>query len=181
MAGQFLAEIRVFGFNFPPLGWMNCDGQLLPISQYTAVFSLIGTYYGGNGTSNFALPNLQGMAPLASGQGPGLSLYDLGETGGSQNVTVLSTAMPSHNHPLTATTTQGTTTTASPNQLAKGLGGSKTAANVANIYSTKTTGLTALAPQSITPAGGSSPHNNMMPYLTLNFCIALTGIFPPRS
>ena len=174
MSDQFVAEIRIFPFNFAPKGWAFCDGQLLPISQNTALFSLLGTTYGGNGTSNFALPNMQGSTPMQQGQGPGLSLRDLGEVAGEQTVTLLQTEMPSHSH-----TAQGSSTVA--NQLTpvnnawaagqKGFGffyapvGSNVNMNVAAL--------------SIT--GSSLPHNNMMPFLTLNFCIALQGIFPARS
>ena len=173
MADPFVAEIRIFPFNFPPTGWAFCDGQLLPLSQNTALFSLLGTTYGGNGKSNFALPNFQGSVPMHQGQGQGLSLYDLGQTGGSENVTLLESEIPFHNH------TQGCATQdaadvgiVSPNAtFAQAVGG--------NPYQTATN--TQLSPQAIAPTGGSLPHNNMMPYLTLNFCIALQGVFPARG
>src|SRR5262249_17040095 len=126
MSNPFVAEIRIFPFNFAPLGWAFCAGQLLPISQNTALFSLLGTTYGGNGTSNFQLPNFQGNAPLHAGQGPGLSLYDLGETTGSQNVTLLNSEIPAHNHSFTVSTAStSTVTTGVNNQLAQGLTGNK--------------------------------------------------------
>ena len=182
MANPFVAEIRIFAGNFAPIGWALCDGQLLPISQNTALFSLLGTTYGGDGRSNFALPNLQGSAPMQQGQGPALSLRDLGEVGGEQAVTLLQTEMPVHGHTMSVTTTTGTTATSTNNQLALATaGGGKTgAANVVNYYSTNVNNPnTQLAPLSIT--GGNLPHNNMMPFLGLTFIIALQGVFPARS
>jgi microcystin-dependent protein len=175
MADPFVAEIRIFPFSFAPKGWAFCDGQLLPLSQNTALFSLLGTTYGGDGKSNFALPDLQGNAPMHPGQGPGLSLHDLGEEGGSQFVTLLQSEMPSHLHTVRGHTADAgdNTTPASTVVLAKSNNGSA--------YQTTTSGLTQMAFQALVPAGGDQPHNNMMPYLTLNFCIALQGVFPPRS
>jgi microcystin-dependent protein len=181
MADPFVAEIRIFPFNFAPKGWAFCDGQLLPLSQNTALFSLLGTTYGGDGKSNFALPNMQGNAPMHPGQGPGLSLHDLGEMAGSETVTLLESEMPSHSHAVTAQTQN-----ANPNQptagglLAAGHYGAAQGGAV-NYYHTNATAPTQLSPNAITPAGGDQPHNNMMPYLTLNFCIALQGVFPPRT
>src|SRR5215468_860271 len=142
MSNPFLAEIRIFTGGFAPKGWALCDGQLMPISQNTALFSLLGTTYGGNGTSNFALPNLQGCAPMQAGQGPGLSLRDLGETGGEQSVTLLQTEMPAHAHSMSATTTAGTTATASGNQLAlaQAGGGKQGGGSTVNMYSTTLSG-----------------------------------------
>ena len=174
MADPFVAEIRIFGFNFAPNGWAFCDGQLLPISQNTALFSLLGTTYGGNGKSTFALPNLQGCAPMQPGQGPGLSLHDLGETGGSDTVTLLESEMPSHSHTLRATVEDGTQGSLTAGiTLATSVGGA--------LYQTNTTSLKNMAPEALPTAGGSQPHNNMMPYLTASFCIAMQGVFPPRS
>jgi len=172
MADPFVAEIRIFPFNFPPKGWAFCNGQLMPISQNTAVFSLLGTTYGGDGKSTFALPNLEGRAPMHPGQGPGLSLHDLGESGGSETVTLLESEIPAHTHTLRGNNTQGDSPIPTGNTLARYSG---------NVYQQNvSSNLTAMAPQSLAPAGGGLPHNNMQPYLTLSFCIALQGIFPAR-
>jgi microcystin-dependent protein len=174
MADPFVAEIRIFPFNFAPKGWAWCDGQLLPLSQNTALFSLLGTVYGGNGKSNFALPDLQGRAPMHPGQGPGLSLHDLGETGGSETVTLLVSEIPSHAHTLRANNTNGDSPSPGNNSLAR--------TGTSNTYQQNSSAnLTAMAVESLPPAGGSLPHNNMMPYLTLYFNIALQGVFPPRN
>jgi microcystin-dependent protein len=167
----FVAEIRIFPFNFAPKGWAFCNGQIMSISQNTALFSLLGTTYGGDGKSTFALPNLQANAPMHPGQGPGLSLHDLGETGGSETVTLLQSEMPLHPHSLVASLSDGLFTQP-PNQLfSQGVG--------VNIWGTNAPNIT-LADTALAPAGGDQPHNNMQPYLTLNFCIALQGVFPPR-
>lgn len=175
MADPFVAEIRIFPFNFAPRGWAWCDGQLLPLSQNTALFSLLGTTYGGNGKSNFALPDLQGRAPMHPGQGPGLSLHDLGETGGSETVSLLESEIPSHSHAMRANMDDlaEVTTPTSTTSLAL-------SRNVA-IYNPTTQGMVSMAPESLPPSGGDQPHNNMQPYLTFYFCIALQGVFPPRS
>jgi microcystin-dependent protein len=170
----FVAEIRIFPFNFAPKGWAWCDGQLLPISQNTALFSLLGTTYGGDGKSNFALPDLQGNAPMHPGQGPGLSLHDLGETGGSETVTLLESEIPAHSHFLKAVTDPGDVAVPQPGAVLAQTAG-------AFGYVTGSPALTAMSPNSLTPTGGSLPHNNMQPYLTLNFNIALQGVFPPRT
>ena len=173
MADPFVAEIRIFPFNFAPTGWAFCDGQLLPISQNTALFSLLGTVYGGDGKSTFALPNLQGCAAMHPGQGQGLSLRDLGEMGGAQSVTLLVSEIPFHTHSMLASIDDGDIKIPGPGRsLAKAQGGST--------YAAATDG-SLLAFQALPPAGGSLPHNNMQPYLTLNFCIALQGVFPPRG
>ncbi len=169
----FVAEIRIFPFNFAPKGWAFCDGQILPLSQNTALFSLLGTTYGGDGKSNFALPNLQGSAPMHPGQGPGLSLHDLGEIGGSETVTLLESEMPTHSHASTASNSDGTDQSPANSLYAGGIGG---------IAQYATPGATTmLSPQAIQPSGGDQPHNNMQPYLTLSFCIALQGVYPPRT
>jgi microcystin-dependent protein len=175
MSNPFVAEIRIFAGNFAPTGWATCDGQLLPISQNTALFSLLGTTYGGDGKSTFALPNLQGSAPLQQGQGPGLSLRDLGEIGGEQNVTLLQTEMPAHIH--TAVAASGTGQPDPTNNAwasgAKGFG---------SIYSPSVQASNVqMNPFALSISGGNLPHNNMMPYLCLTFIIALQGVFPPRS
>ncbi|MBI3651457.1 MAG: phage tail protein [Acidobacteria bacterium] len=170
----FVAEIRIFPFNFAPKGWAFCDGQILPLSQNTALFSLLGTTYGGDGKSNFALPNMQGNAPMHPGQGPGLSLHDLGETGGSETVSLLESEMPSHAHTLMANSSPADNPTPTNNSLARVSG--------ATPYQTNTsTNLVGLSGNALAPAGGDQPHNNMQPYLTLNFCIALQGVYPPRT
>jgi microcystin-dependent protein len=174
MADPFVAEIRIFGFNFPPKGWAFCAGQILPISQNTALFSLLGTTYGGNGKSTFALPDFQGRVGVQPGQGKGLSLYDLGETGGTESVTLLDSEMPAHVHGVFANINPSNLATPSPARS-----WARTAPGTS--YITTNANLTQMSPMAIGVAGGSLPHNNMMPYLTLNFCIALQGVFPPRS
>jgi microcystin-dependent protein len=172
----FVAEIRIFPFNFAPKGWAFCDGQLLPLSQNTALFSLLGTTYGGDGKSNFALPNMQGNAPMHPGQGPGLSLHDLGENGGSDTVTLLESEIPSHSHALVALNQPADKfIPAATLGLARAKGGN------GYVNPPPTTGFVAMSDQTVAPAGGDQPHNNLMPYLTLNFCIALQGVFPPRT
>ncbi len=175
MADPFVAEIRIFPFNFAPKGWAWCNGQLLPISQNTALFSLLGTTYGGDGKSNFALPNLEGSAPIHAGQGPGLSPYDLGQSGGSETVTLLSSEMPAHPHTLRCQSQDPADQPAPSPARTFAASQNSTAYGPSN-----GTPLVQMALQALTPAGGSLPHNNMMPYLTLNFNIALQGVFPPR-
>ncbi len=177
MADQFLAEIRIFPFNFAAKGWAFCDGQLMPISQNTALFSLLGTTYGGDGKSNFALPNLQGSAPMHIGgaqPGPGLSLHVLGETGGEQAVTLLDSEMPAHSHTVRAGSGGGQSDPTN-NVWASGL---KTGPH---LYSPTSANNVSMSPSAMSATGSSVPHNNMPPYLCLNFCIALQGIFPARS
>ena len=173
MADPFVAEIRIYPFNFAPRGWAFCNGQLLPISQNTALFSLLGTYYGGDGRSTFGLPNLQSRAVMHPGQGPGLSLRGLGETGGSDTVTLLQSQIPSHTHALVASNEIGEDRKAVGEAMARSTGGP--------LYGLVPATPVALAPEAVGPAGSSQPHNNLLPYLTLNFCIALQGVFPPRS
>ena len=174
MTDPFVGEIRLFGCNFPPTGWALCNGQLLPLSQNTALFSLLGTYYGGDGRSTFALPDLQGAAPMHSGQGPGLSGHFLGESGGSSTVTLLASEIPAHSHALLATSTPGEVSTpTATTALARSTG--KAAYHAADGNQV------AMHPQLLAPAGASLPHNNLMPYLVLTFCIALQGVYPPRS
>lgn len=169
----FVAEIRIVPFNFTPKGWAFCDGQLMPISQNTALFALLGTTYGGDGKSTFALPDLQGAAALHPGQGPGLSLRDLGEIGGTQTVTLLVSEMPAHTHGVNALTALSSTSTPASNMvLSRSVNGPA--------YADAASGFQTFAPETLPPAGGSLPHNNLQPYLTLNYIIALQGVFPPR-
>jgi microcystin-dependent protein len=169
----FVAEIRIFPFNFAPKGWAFCDGQILPISQNTALFSLLGTTYGGDGKSNFALPDMQGNAPMHPGQGPGLSLHDLGETGGSDTVSLLQSEMPAHAHALRADVVDAADTNvpSTAAAYAQSTGGT--------LYQPAQN--STLADEALAPSGGDQPHNNLQPYLTLNFNIALQGVFPPRT
>jgi microcystin-dependent protein len=169
----FVGEIRVVGFNFAPTGWAQCNGQLLPLSQNTALFSLLGTFYGGDGKSTFALPNLQGMAPLNWGQGPGLSNYDLGQSAGVQTVTLLQSEMPAHTHVASARNDPAELQAPAPDRaMARSTNGFAYNPAAPNVN---------LAPQVLSIVGGDQPHNNMQPVLTLNYIIALQGVFPPRS
>jgi len=174
MSSPFVAEIRIFAGNFAPAGWATCDGQLLPISQNTALFSLLGTTYGGDGKSTFGLPNMQGSAPLQQGQGPGLSQYFLGQTGGEQFVTLLQTEMPSHQHAV-----QGGG--AGAQSIPTGNTWSSGAKGFGNLYSASSANNVQMSPLAMSITGSSLPHNNMMPYLCLTFIIAMQGVFPPRS
>jgi microcystin-dependent protein len=176
MSDQYLGEIRTFGFNFAPVGWALCNGQLLAISQNAALFSLIGTYFGGNGTSNFALPNLQGNAPMQWGNGTGLSNYVLGQPAGTTTVTITVPQMPNHSHAIQVGEAGTPTNIPSPTTW---LG----EASPAKFYLPAADGPpnVPLSQNAIGTAGGSQPHNNTQPYLTINFCIALTGAFPPRG
>lgn len=176
MANAYIAEIRIFGCNFAPRGWLQCNGQLLSISQNTALFSILGTTFGGNGTSNFGLPNFQGAAAVGMGQGPGLSNYVEGETGGSSSVTLLLTQLPQHNH--SAVADNGSGTTGNPT-------GATWAAASADRdevwYDNAAGGLVTMNPLVLSNTGGGLPHNNLMPYLGSNFCIAVQGVFPTRN
>ena len=168
MAEPFLSEIRIFGFNFAPKGWAMCNGQLLPINQNQALFSLLGTTYGGNGQTTFALPNFQGKVPIHSARG-----YTLGQTGGAQAHSLTVSEMPAHNHVLQGSNSVGDAVNPRPLNT----GGAVFARDPGSAYGAAAN-LVALAPGSVTNVGGSQPHQNMQPYLTLNFCIALQGIFP---
>jgi microcystin-dependent protein len=172
MSDPFLAEIRIFAGNFAPKDWATCNGQLMAISQNTALFSLIGTYFGGNGVSTFGLPNMAGSAAVAAGNGSGLTPRDLGESGGETTVTLLTTEMPLHNHPLMASDQKGKERTAQGNVLAQSTG--------MNLYLPSGT-TTQMALQATSSAGNSLPHNNVQPYLMLTFIVCLRGVFPQRS
>jgi len=168
MSNPFIGEIRVFGFNFAPRGWAMCNGQLLAISQNTALFSLLGTTYGGNGQTTFALPYLRSRVAIHNGQGPGLSSYVMGQTAGVENVTLLVSEIPQHTHAVQCSTDDGNSGVPTNNFPA---------AFGQPIY---TTTPNSVAGQTA-PAGSNLPHTNVQPYLTVNFCIALQGIFPSRS
>lgn len=183
MSQPFVAEIRMFGFSYAPRGWAMCRGQLLAIQQYSTLFSIIGTYYGGNGTSTFALPNLQGAAAVGVGQGPGLSDYDLGQAGGATQITLTSGEIPAHTHLFQASNAQATTNEASGNLLARGNfdDGSNLGPQAAFIAPSAAGTLVPLNPTAVAPSGFGLPHNNMMPFLAMNYCIALVGTFPARN
>ena len=177
MSEPFIAEIRIFAGNFAPRGWAFCDGQLLPISNNTALFSLIGTTYGGDGRTTTALPNLQGRAPMHPGRGPGLTARRLGEKVGVETVTLNEAQIPAHRHTARATTdpaSRGATAPTNTSSLARSGGGdayqSDTSANLVD-----------LASETLSATGGGQSHTNMQPYLTLNFIIALVGLYPSRS
>jgi microcystin-dependent protein len=175
MSDQFVAEISIFPFNFPPTGWAFCQGQLMPISQNTALFALLGTTYGGDGKSTFALPDMQGNSPMQPGQGQGLSLRDLGEMSGVENITLLVSEIPLHTHGFQfhGIDLAELNAPASNRAIAS-------SANTMTYQTNTSANLVQMNPAGLPPAGGGLPHNNMQPYLTLNFCIALQGIFPQR-
>jgi microcystin-dependent protein len=177
MSNPYLGEIRIFGFNFAPLGWATCDGQLLPISQNTALFSLLGTFYGGNGTTTFALPNFQGITGVNQGQGSGLSPYSVGEQTGTTTVTLVQNNLPLHNH---------TINTQDAGVSSQGLHAPTNTAFLGNsdpdrLYNQTATPTLSMAPQAIGSSGQGQPHDNMQPYEVLLYCIALRGVYPPRS
>ena len=176
-AEPYLGQILIVSFDFAPKGWAQCNGQIMPIAQNTAVFSLIGTYYGGDGFSTFALPDLRGRVPIHQGTGPGLSPYNVGQVGGSETVTLLLEQMPAHTHQMMGQSSLGTLT--SPFS-SNGTGYIWAAQSRLNIYSAAVPD-TAMGAQSITSAGGNLPHPNMSPYLVLNYIIALQGVFPSRN
>ncbi|MBW8851884.1 MAG: phage tail protein [Xanthomonadales bacterium] len=173
MSTPYIGEIRMFGFGRTPNGWQACDGSLLAISQYDALFALIGTTYGGDGQTTFAVPDLRGRLPIHQGQGPGLSNYVIGQRAGTESVTVLPTQMPAHTHTLVATTAAASSLTPGNTLLPGSISGD-------TFYVSDTTGATVLAmsAQSTSLAGGSQPHENCMPTLTVQYCIATFGIFP---
>lgn len=175
MSSPFVAEIKIFAGNFAPTGWALCNGQLLPISQNTALFSLLGTFYGGDGKSTFALPDLQGSAPMGQGQGPGLSDRFLGEQGGGATVTLIQSEMPSHTHFVSGNATNGGFTTPGGHIWAQ----ASILRQPQLVYGAAAN--TNMNPLAMSITGSSFPHNNMHPYLTLTFMIAMQGVFPPRS
>lgn len=170
MSEPFLGMIAIYGFNFAPRGWAMCNGQILPIAQNTALFSLLGTTYGGNGQTTFALPDLRSRWPLHFGQGPGLSSYDLGQSAGTETVTLTGQQIPPHQHTVAASDGDATSNKPEGGVLAQGNQYTNVAPNVQ------------MAPTMIPPSGGGGqPHTNIQPYLAINFCIALEGIFPSRN
>ena len=171
MSDAFIAEIRMVGFTFPPKNWADCNGQIIGIAQNTALFSLLGVNYGGNGQTTFGLPNLQDRIPVGAGQGPGLSQYDLGQVSGSTSVTLLSTQMPQHNHSFGSSSGDADATNPAGSVPARAAGETPYTNGAANTPLSTT----------VSPIGGNQPHNNMMPYLTVRFCICLAGVFPARN
>ncbi|HEX4334296.1 MAG TPA: tail fiber protein [Polyangiaceae bacterium] len=181
MSDVFLGEIRAFPYTFAPNGWALCNGQLLPISQNTALFSLLGTMYGGDGKSTFALPDLRGAVPVHFGQGAGLTARTIGEAGGSETVTLTTAQISPHNHGVAAVSANDITT-ASATPSATTVFGAEQARSVSSGYVTVgTQASAALSGNAVAATGGGQPHNNMAPFLVFNFCIALSGIFPSRS
>ena len=174
MSEPFLAEIRIFAGNFAPRGWAFCDGQLMPVSQNTALFSLIGTTYGGDGRTTTALPNLKGRAPMHPGRGPGLTSRRLGQHGGAEMVTLTEAQMPNHTHTANASDDNATSNDAGGRLIARG-------ATRGGVLFAQSTNFGAMHSQSLSNAGGSQPHNNMQPYMAINFIIALVGLYPSRS
>lgn len=173
MTDPYIGEIRLVGFNFAPRGWALCNGQILPIAQNTALFSLLGTTYGGDGRTTFALPDLRGRVPLHAGQGPGLSARNLGESGGEASVTLLASQLPAHTHAVAASAAEAGERSPAGQQFANAVGSLNSWAPPGSPV--------ALAPDMVGGAGGSQPHNNMAPTLVVNYIIALQGVFPPRS
>ena len=183
MTNAYIGEIRAFGFNFFPRSWLYCDGRLLSISQNTALFSLLGVQYGGNGTSTFGLPDLRGRVSVGTGNGPGLTPYTVGQIGGIENETILTTEMPAHSHAPYSRTKPGTAN----GHRVPVAGDYLTRLNVTSTapgliwHTAPNTNATTLAPQAVGVAGGSQPHTNIQPILVLNYCICVAGIYPTRN
>lgn len=176
MSTPYVGEIRIFGFGRVPVGWLACDGSAVPISQYEVLFTVLGDVYGGNGSSTFGLPDLRGRAPIHQGTGVGLTQRIIGERGGSEDVTVLTSQMPAHNHILQASSRQATTSVPGSSYVTATVEGD-------NLYLPSVTGLdpNVLDPGSLSIEGGGAPHDNMMPSLTVSYCIAWNGIFPSQG
>jgi microcystin-dependent protein len=172
VSDPFLGEIKIVGFNFAPRGYAQCNGQILPIAQNTALFSLLGTTYGGNGQTTFALPDLRSRVPVHVGQGPGLSPYDLGQTGGSETVTLTAGQLAPHNHTVNSSTTATSKNPSNNVPAVTGAGSS---------YAETPTPGTTMNPGMVTGGGGGQSHDNLQPYLCINFVIALEGIYPSRN
>lgn len=175
MSDQYLGEIRAFGFNFAPVGWAQCNGQLLSIQQYTALFSLLGTYYGGNGTSNFGLPDMRGRAPLSQSTN---GQYNMGQMSGTETVTLNTAQVPQHNHFARAVSSAPTTTNRPVNNI---FAQSTASGSAAGAVYTGATNLITINQATIQPYGQNQPHNNLQPYLAMTYCIALAGIYPSRN
>lgn len=173
MSDPFIGEIRAFPFTFAPRGWALCNGQLLPLSQNTALFALLGTTYGGDGRSTFGLPNLQGSVAMGAGQGPGTSLHHLGETGGAESVALLASEVPTHTHTVQVSSQEATSRTPST-------GAALATPPEGSLYGAAGSAET-MAPEALANTGGFAAHDNMQPYLVMHYCIALQGIFPGRS
>ncbi|MCP4306839.1 MAG: phage tail protein [bacterium] len=175
MSEPFIAEIRIFAGNFAPRSWAFCDGQLLPVAQNTALFSLVGTTYGGDGRTNFGLPDLAGRVPVHAGNGPGLTPRQLGESGGTETVTLTEAQIPTHSHQLQGVNNAGVVKTPSTEvAIARSTG-------TAGYQTDSSSNLVAMAADTIDDAGGTQPHDNMQPYLALSYIIALTGLFPSQD
>lgn len=182
MAEPYLGQITLFAGNFAPRGWMFCSGQILSISQNTALFSILGTTYGGNGQTTFALPDLRGRVAVNAGQGPGLSSYVLGQQGGTETVTLNVQQMPQHNHFVNADATTAAAPAPTGGNLAQGVTAVRTSPSAVNSYTSGApTAPVQLNPTTIAPQGNSQPHPNLQPLLALNYIIAVEGIFPPRN
>lgn len=177
MDTPYIGAVVLFAGNFAPRGWAFCQGQILSIAQNTALFSILGTTYGGNGQTTFALPDLRGRVPMSQGQGPGLSANSLGEQIGTETVTLIATQMPAHTHAVTINNAVGNNPSASGNYLAQADYGG----DPINVYSNALTTPGVMAANSVGIAGGSQPHNNMQPTLCMNYIIALEGIYPSRA
>lgn len=180
MSEPFLGQITMFPYSFPPRDWADCQGQLVPISQYSALFSLLGTRFGGDGKVTFALPDLQGRVAVGQGAPPGRANYDMGETGGAETVAITTESMPSHGHSLNATQTPGTVNTPAGNLLSTVFVGDFGVGSEGDVYNPSAP-TTTLMPKAIAPAGGQMPHDNLQPFLTLRYCISMAGIYPQRS
>jgi microcystin-dependent protein len=172
MSDPFVGEIRMFGFDFAPQGWAQCNGQLLPIDQNTALFSLLGTTYGGDGRITFGLPDMRSRVPVGQGQGPGLSSYAEGQAGGAETVTLTAAQMPGHTHPVKASSSAAGSDQPEGRALAR---------SASHIYTARPDASTVMNADMLGDAGSGQPHDNIQPYLAVNFCIALAGIFPSRT